>query len=93
MRSSDRIALSNSPGLAKNRWCTSHCLLVASFADSLRVMAAIKEHSAGRDRSWRRNYSCWIRAPERVDIPGIAVKSRATRRSHESNGKALARAI
>jgi hypothetical protein len=62
-----------SPGMGKARQSHLRPLIAASLAASRR-MSAMEKQNATRDRVWPRNYSCWIRAPEPVELPSKATE-------------------
>jgi len=65
-----------SPPLEMGEVRVSHprCLIDASLADWRRVMSAIEKQNANRDRVWPRNHSCWIRAPESVELLSSTIR-------------------
>ena len=69
-----RADLSPSLGMGEVRVSHPRRLIAASLADWRRAMSAIEKQNANRDRVWPRNYRCWIRAPEPVDLPSGAVR-------------------
>lgn len=64
MRNRNRAACRNtSLGMGKGRPSHPRRLIAESLAAFRRMVSALEEQSAGRDRVWPRNYGCWIRAP------------------------------
>jgi len=69
-----RADLSPSLGMGEVRVSHPRRLIAASLADWRRVISAIEKQNAKRDRVWPRNYSCWIRAPESVELLSSAIR-------------------
>lgn len=69
-----RADLSPSLGMGGVRVSHPRRLIAASLADWRRVMSTIEKQNAKRDRVWPRNYRCWIRAPESVELLSSAIR-------------------
>jgi hypothetical protein len=63
--------------------------IAAPLADWRRIMSAIEKQNAKRDRVWPRNYGCWIRAPESVELLSSAI--RRTQKGNFNTTKNIAR--
>jgi hypothetical protein len=54
---------SPSPSFDEERLSNSERLIEGSLAALRRMMSAMEQQNADRERVWPRNYSCWTRAP------------------------------
>lgn len=70
--SSRGARFSPSPAVGEGRLSLARRLIAESLATFRRAMSAMEKAECWRDRLWPRNYKCWIRAPERVDLSTTA---------------------
>jgi hypothetical protein len=66
--SSHGACWSPSSGFGKGRLSSPKHLIAEFLGAFQRLMSAMENHNAGRDRVWPRNYGCWIRAPGRFEL-------------------------